>query len=228
MTERGLDRERETTGDGPGPVLEIRPGDAWSFLALGHGSGAGMHHVFMASLARRLGEEGIATLRYEFPYMQAGKPFPDRPNVLVARVREAVAEARRRAGGLPLFAGGKSLGGRMTSTAEAGDPLGVRGLVFFGFPLHPARKPGTERARHLVRVDRPMLFLQGDRDALALPALLAEETAALGPRAERVMVAGADHGFHVLRRSGRTDEQVLDQLARETARWMREILDRED
>lgn len=209
----------------PGEVVELRPPDAWAFLALAHGSGAGMRHSFMESLARRLADQGIATLRYEFPYMAAGKPFPDRPPILVERVRAAVAEAARRAGPLPLFAGGKSLGGRMTSTAESeGELPGVCGLVFFGFPLHPARKPGTKRAEHLPGVQKPLLFLQGDRDALADLQLLEPRVQSLGDRARLVVLEGADHGFQVLKRSGRTPEDILDELAGETARWMKDQL----
>lgn len=212
----------DTAHDHAAPdYLEVRPRDARAFLVLSHGSGAGMRHAFMEGLARALADRGVATLRWEFPYMRAGKPFPDPPATLVASVRRAVAEGRRRAGGLPLYAGGKSLGGRMTSTAQAEAPLhGVEGVVLFGFPLHPARKPGRTRGDHLSRVALPMLFLQGTRDRLAELGLLDEVVGGLGSRARLHVVEGADHGFHVLKRSGRTDEEVLAELADTAARWM--------
>lgn len=183
-------------------------------LAFAHGAGAGMHHPFMRDMAERLAARRIATLRYEFPYMTQGRKRPDRPPVLLATVRARVAEAARRAPDLLLLAGGKSMGGRMTSQAQAAEPLpGVRGLVFFGFPLHAAGRPGVERGRHLAAVDLPMLFLQGTRDKLAELSLLEPICRDIGPRAELHVVLGADHGFKVLVRSGRTSEQVLDELA---------------
>jgi predicted alpha/beta-hydrolase family hydrolase len=190
-------------------------------FVLAHGAGAGMHHSFMADLAQALGERRIATLRFQFPYMESGSKRPDRPEVAQAAVRAAVAAAARQLPGLPLFAGGKSFGGRMTSQAQAGQPLeGVRGLVFVGFPLHPARQPGTSRAAHLADVRTPLLFLQGDRDALADIGLIRETVAGLGPIASLHVVEGADHAFHVPVRSGRTDAQVMVELADVTARWM--------
>lgn len=213
--------------------LLLRPDDAFALLVLGHGAGAGMTHPFMEEVALALARHGVATWRYDSPYMAAGRRRPDRPEVLVPAVRDAVAEAARRAPDLPAFAGGKSMGGRMTSLAASEVPLltgpgagEVRGLVFIGFPLHPAGKPGTDRARHLDRVDRPMLFLQGDRDRLADLALLGPVLDGLGDRARLHVVPGADHGFHVLKRSGRTDAEVLEELAAVTAAWMRERLDR--
>jgi predicted alpha/beta-hydrolase family hydrolase len=190
-------------------------------LTLAHGAGAGMRHAFMESIAERLADRRIATWRYEFPYMQEGRRRPDPPKVAVAAVREAVAEAREHAGALPLFAGGKSFGGRMTSTAASETALpGVRGIVFLGFPLHPAGTPGTKRAGHLAEVDVPMLFLQGTRDKLADLDLLRPICDDLGDRAHLHVVDGADHGFHVLKRSGRTDDEVLDELADTAAAFM--------
>lgn len=205
----------------PVPALETevsgrlqRPDRARSLLVLGHGAGAGMDHPFLRDLAAGLAEVGIATLRYQFPYMDQGRRMPDRAPKLIATVRAAVAEAARLAPELPLLAGGKSMGGRMTSQAAAEAPLpGVRGLVFFGFPLHPAKKPGTERGEHLARVPHPMLFLQGTRDKLAELDLLRSVLRPLGERATLHVVEGADHGFHVLKRSGRTDGEVLTELA---------------
>ena len=190
-------------------------------LALAHGAGAGMRHAFLQALADALGTRGVATLRYQFPYMQQGRRRPDRPPALTATVRAATETAATLARGLPLFAGGKSMGGRMTSTAAAEAALPkIRGLVFFGFPLHPASKPGTARGDHLAAVEPPMLFLQGDRDKLAELELLRPTIEPLGARATLHVVAGADHGFHVLKRSGRTDEEVLAELADTTSEWM--------
>ena len=179
-----------------------------------------MRHPFLAGIAAALARRGVATLRYEFPYAAAGARRPDPRPVLVETVAAAAAEAARLAGGLPLFAGGKSMGGRMTSHAAAeGRLAGVRGLVFLGFPLHAAGKPGTERAAHLDGVALPLLFLQGTRDALADLALLGPVCERLGPRAELHVIEGADHGFHVPKRSGRTDAEVLEELAGEVARF---------
>jgi predicted alpha/beta-hydrolase family hydrolase len=175
----------------------------------------------MANLAAALGERRIATLRYQFPFMEAGSKRPDDPAKAQSAVRAAVAEAAARLPGVPLFAGGKSFGGRMTSQAQATQPLqGVHGLVFVGFPLHPAGKPGTQRAVHLAEVKVPMLFLQGTRDTLADLALIRMATSQLGSRATLQVVDGADHAFHVLARSGRSDAQVLEELADAIAAWM--------
>ncbi len=196
-----------------------RPPEAWCLYVLAHGAGAGMRHPFLESLAGALAGEGVATLRYEFPYLEQGKKRIDPPPVLHARVREAVAAAAKER--LPLFAGGKSMGGRMTSQAQALEPLsGVRGLAFVGFPLHPAGKPGTERAAHLREVDLPMLFLQGTRDDLADLALLRPVVEAL-PSATLHVVDDADHSFHVRKKSGRADAEVLADLARTFAAWAR-------
>lgn len=186
-----------------------------------HGAGAGMEHAFMQSLAQALCERGIAVLRFQFPFMERGTRRPDPPALAQSTVRAAVAEATRRCPGLPLFAGGKSFGGRMSSQAQANGPLpAVRGLVFVGFPLHPAGKPSLARAGHLAGVELPMLFLQGTRDALAEFALIAQVTSALGARATLHEVRGADHAFHVLARSGRSDAEVIAELADAITRWM--------
>jgi predicted alpha/beta-hydrolase family hydrolase len=201
--------------------LLLAPPDARACYVFAHGAGAGMDHAFMEALAGGLAGRGIASLRFQFPFMEQGSKRPDSPAVAQAAVRAAVAQAEKRLPGLPLFAGGKSFGGRMTSQAQALAPLaGVRGLVFVGFPLHPAGKPSTERARHLADVELPMLFLQGTRDALADMALVRETTGKLGSRATLHVVEGADHAFHVLARSGRNDAQVLEELADTMAGWM--------
>ncbi len=206
------------------PGLLERPPDAHALLVLAHGAGAGMRHAFMEAAAQRLAERGVATLRYEFPYMAAGGRRPDRPPVARAAVRAAVAAGLELARGLPVFAGGKSFGGRMTSQeASAGGLSGVAGLVFLGFPLHPAGRPGTERADHLAGVRQPMLFVQGTRDRLAELELLRPVLDGLGPRATLHVEEGADHGFHVLKRSGRTDAGVLDAIADAVAAWMRQV-----
>jgi predicted alpha/beta-hydrolase family hydrolase len=197
------------------------PRGAKAALVLAHGAGVGMAHKSMAALADGLGERGIATLRYNFLYMERGSSRPDAPPLAHAAVRAAVAEAGRRAPKLALFAGGRSFGGRMTSQAQAIAPLpGVRGLVFFAFPLHPAGKPGTERADHLADVKIPMLFLQGTRDALAELDLLRGVVAKLGPRAALALSEGADHSFHVPAKTGRKDAQALAELLDTARDWM--------
>ena len=184
------------------------PKHAFAFCVVSHGAGAGMQHSFLEAIAEGLSTSGVATLRYQFPYMERGSKRPDPPPVAHAAVRAAVTAAGQFAPGLPLFAGGKSFGGRMTSQAQADEPLPkVVGLVFLGFPLHPAGKPSTARARHLAEIAIPMLFLQGTRDALADPRLLAD-TLELLPLAKLQLCDDADHGFHVPARSGRTDRQV--------------------
>lgn len=201
-------------------LLEV-PEHARACLVLAHGAGAGMTHPFMADTARELAERGIATLRYQFPYMEQQSKRPDTPAVAQATVRAAVAEAARRAPALPLFAGGKSFGGRMTSQAQAAQPLpGVQGLVFFGFPLHPAGKPSDARAQHLAGVKVPMLFLQGTRDGLADLALLRPVVERLGTRAALEVFEDADHSFHVRARSGRTDAQVRAAMLDAVALWI--------
>jgi uncharacterized protein len=187
---------------------------------LAHGAGAGMKHPFMAAVAKGLAARSIATLRYEFPYMQAKSKRPDPPKIAQAAVRAAVEEAGLRMGQLPLFAGGKSFGGRMTSQAQAAQPLpGVHGLVFLGFPLHPAGKPSDERAGHLFDVKVPMLFLQGSRDALADLTLLEPVVKKLGTRATLEIFEDADHSFHVPARTGRKDSEVLGDLLDRLAAW---------
>lgn len=198
-----------------------RPGDARALLVLAHGAGAGMRHAFLEALAAALGARGVATFRWQFPYMEHGSKRPDPQPLLLASVRSAVAKGRELADGLPLFAGGKSMGGRMTSLAASREALpGVRGLVFFGFPLHPAGKPSVERADHLAQVRLPMLFLQGTRDTLADLALLEPVVRPLGDGATLHVLEGADHSFHVLKRSGRTDAEVLEALADAASSWM--------
>ncbi len=202
-------------------ALLLKPDEPRAALVLAHGAGAGMHHSFMADLAKALGARGVATLRYQFPYMEQGSKRPDSPAVAHQAVRAAVAEARRRFTGIPLFAGGKSFGGRMTSQAQAEDALpDVKGLVFVGFPLHPAGQPSVKRAEHLERVGVPMLFLQGTRDTLADLALVRDVVGSLGSRATLHVEDGADHSFHVLARSGRRDAEVMEALADTAAAWM--------
>lgn len=202
--------------------LLLRPTDAWVMYALAHGAGAGMRHRFMDAIATALALRGVATLRYQFPFTEAGSRRPDPPGVLEATVRAAADAAREHAEGLPLVAGGKSLGGRMTSNAQAHRPLtGVSGLVFLGFPLHPPKQPGERRAEHLRDVELPMLFLQGTRDELAHLDLMRPVCDRLGARATLHIVEGADHGFEVLKRSGRTDAEVMEELAETVASWCR-------
>ncbi len=202
-----------------GPTLLLRPPGARTLLVLAHGAGAGMRHPFMQALAEALGHAGVATLRYQFPYLEQGGR-PDPPAVATATVRAAVARANDEASDLPLFAGGKSFGGRMTSTAQAEQALEqVRGLVFVGFPLHAAGRPGSDRAAHLDRVAVPMLFLQGTRDTLAALDLMRPVCDHLGARATLHVVDGADHSFGVRKRSGRTNEEVLKELGWTISAW---------
>lgn len=204
-----------------------RADEAFAIYVFAHGAGAGMRHAFTQAIADGLALRGVCVLRYQFPFMEAGLRRPDRPEIAHQAVRSAVARAAALAPGLPLFAGGKSFGGRMTSQAQAGSPLpGVRGLVFLGYPLHPAGKPSTERARHLDAVHIPMLFLQGTRDALADLVLLRDVTDRL-PRASLSLVPEADHAFHVPAKIGRSNADVLDHLCEVMARWMRGIVEAE-
>lgn len=205
-------------------AVMLRPRDARCLLVLGHGAGAGMRHRFMEAIAERLAARRIATLRYQFPYMERGTRRPDPAGLLMETVGAAVEAARDAAPDLPMIAGGKSMGGRMTSMAVSEGLEGPRGLVFLGFPLHPAGRPGTSRAAHLDAVTLPMLFLQGTRDKLAELELLEPICRDLGARATLRIVDGADHGFAVLKRSGRTDESVLDELVDATERWAAAVL----
>ena len=202
-------------------ALLIRPHQARACYVFAHGAGAGMAHSSMETIATGLGECGIATLRYQFPYMEKGSKRPDAPAVAHAAVRAAVTEAGRCCPALPLIAGGKSFGGRMTSQAQALSPLpGVRGLAFLGFPLHPAGKPSSDRAKHLADVKIPMLFLQGTRDALAELNLLEPVVKGLGSRASLHLSDGADHSFHVLKSSGRNDREVMGEVLDAFAAWV--------
>lgn len=201
----------------------IRPENARWLIAYAHGAGAGIHHAFMTGMAQSLAKHGIASFRYQFPYMEQGKRGPNPQPILLKTVRSAVAAAQQYGGDLPLVAGGKSLGGRMTSIAASQQELpGVRGIVFFGFPLHAPGKPSDERGEHLFKIRLPMLFLQGTRDKLA-------DLELLRPLCDRLQVQGqiglhiiegADHGFHVPKKSGRTDEDVLEELGEIVADWV--------
>src|SRR5213596_3148692 len=216
-----------TVGDGGASVsgLLMRPPGARWLYVLAHGAGAGMRHPFLETFARALAERDVATLRYQFPYMERRASRPDPPAVAAATVRAAAAEAARLAPELPVVAGGKSFGGRMTSTAQAEQPLpGVRGLVFLGFPLHPPGRPGDARAEHLARVQIPMLFLQGDRDEFANLKLLKPVVSGLGERATLHLVEGGDHSFHVLKRSGRTDAEVMGELLDTIVAWTGKLI----
>ena len=209
----------------PVPGLLNMPAAAKACLVLAHGAGAGMRHSFLQAVADGLAAQHVATLRYDFPYMAKGSRRPDSPKVATACVRAAVTEAAALAPKLPLFAGGKSFGGRMTSTAQAETPLpGVWGLVFLGFPLHAAKAPATQRAAHLAGIAVPMLFLQGSRDALAEAPLVEAEVQKLGARATLAMTQDADHSFHVPKRSGRTDVEVMDSLLNTVAEWIEAVL----
>ena len=202
-------------------ALLIRPTQANACLVFAHGAGAGMTHPFMEAVAAGLGERGVASLRYQLPYMEKRSRRPDPPAVAHAAVRAAVGEAGRRCSGLLLIAGGKSFGGRMTSQAQASTPLeGVHGLAFLGFPLHPAGKPSTDRAEHLSDIHIPMLFVQGTRDTLAELRLLEPVVNGLGPHASLHRVDEADHSFHVLARSGRNDREVMDEILDAFAVWV--------
>ncbi len=213
-------RFKATSRTGDTSARLVRPEAAKWLLVLGHGAGAGINHPFMEAIAASLAAHRIATFRYNFPYIEQGRKRPNPIAVLTATVRSAVTAAANEAPDLPLLAGGKSMGGRMTSLAASKTPLPeVAGLVFLGFPLHPIGKPETDRAEHLKRVAVPMLFLQGTRDRLADLGLIHEVCTPLSPLATLHVVDGADHGFHVLKRSGRTDDDALDELAQAVANW---------
>ena len=201
--------------------LWLAPEKPRATLVLAHGAGAGMAHASMTAIAEGLKERSVASLRFQFPYMERGSKRVDSPKISHAAVRAAVSQARTHAGKLPLFAGGKSFGGRMTSQTQAEAPLdGVRGLVFFGFPLHPAGAPSVERAAHLKDIEIPLLFLQGANDALADVALLRPTVAKLGRRATLKLFADADHSFHVPKRSGRSNAEVMSEVLDFAAAWM--------
>jgi predicted alpha/beta-hydrolase family hydrolase len=205
-------------------ALFVRPRAARWLLALAHGAGAGMRHPFLETMSDKLASAGVATFRYQFPYMEKQRGIPDSPAVLTATVTAAVRKAAETAPDLPLLAGGKSLGGRMSSTAAAQQPLeGVRGLVFLGFPLHPPRRPSTKRADHLASVRIPMLFVQGTRDALAELELLRPICEQLGPRATLHVVETADHSFQVLKRSGKSQEEIMRDTAQAIRSWADEL-----
>ncbi len=225
MAANAAERISVEVGDGERvSALLMAPAGATACVVLGHGAGAGMEHPFMGSTAAGLAERGIATLRYQFPYMERGSKRPDAPKLAHAAVRAAVAEAARRCPGMSLVGGGKSFGGRMTSQAQAAAALPrVVGLAFLGFPLHPAGKPAIERAVHLDAVGVPMLFLQGARDELAELALLQPVVARLGPRATLHLVEDADHSFHVRARSGRSDARVHGEMLDILAAWIRRL-----
>lgn len=203
----------------------LRPPDAWLLYVLAHGAGAGMRHQFLETVSASLAAAGVATFRFQFPYLEAGHRRPDAPAVLEETVRAAVTKAEGIVPELPVIAGGKSLGGRMTSSAAATRPLPrVKGLAFLGFPLHPPGDPGTHRAEHLQHVDVPMLFLQGTRDAFARLDLITGVCQGLGSRVTLHQVEGADHSFGVLKRSGRSSAQVIDELTSAIVRWGRAVV----
>jgi uncharacterized protein len=211
----------EIANGAPVSALLMRPAAARACFVFAHGAGAGMTHPFMETVADGLCERGVATLRYQFPYMERASKRPDPPAIAQAAVRAAVAEAERQCAGLRLIAGGKSFGGRMTSQAQAVAPLaGVGGLAFLGFPLHPAGKPSNDRASHLSDIKIPMLFLQGTRDSLAELTLLEPVVKRLGPSASLHRVEAADHSFHVPARSGRNDREVMQEILDVFADWI--------
>ena len=226
MTEKAAESLRIEIGPGETvSALLVRPSAPRACYVLAHGAGAGMTHASMEAIAAGLGQRGIASLRYQFPYMEKGSKRPDAPAVAHAAVRAAVLEAVRCCPSLPLMAGGKSFGGRMTSQAQALAALpDVRGLAFLGFPLHPAGKPSSDRAKHLADVTLPMLFLQGTRDALAELSLLKPVVKGLGSRATLHLLDAADHSFYVLKSSGRTDRAVLDEALDAFAAWVDGII----
>jgi uncharacterized protein len=222
------DMRFEVRDAGEVSAILLRPADARCLLVLAHGAGAGMRHSFMEEMAEELAGAGVATLRFNFPYMEQRRKVPDRAPVPTEAVLAAVRAAAEAAPELPLFAGGKSYGGRMSSQAVADTSLAnVRGLVFFGFPLHPPGQPSTKRADHLARVKLPMLFLQGTRDTLADLTLLRPICAKLGSRATLHIIETADHSFHVLKSSGKTDADVMRELAQTVSGWTQKIIRQE-
>lgn len=227
MSEPTVSELRFGAGPGAGDVSAVllKPPRCRALLVLAHGAGAGMRHRFMQGIAEALSSRGIGTFRYQFPYLEAGSRRPDRAPVLTGAVRAAVAAARELEPDLPLLAGGKSMGGRMTSTAQAESSLpGVHGLVFFGFPLHRPGDPSDARADHLEDVDLPMLFVQGTRDRLAELDRITAVTATLGDRARLSVVQDADHGFDVLKRTGKSGAEVYDGMAATVRDWTEVVL----
>ena len=223
MTSEHKFQATETAGEVS--AILVKPKDARWLYVFGHGSGAGMRHVFMEECAELLAVHGVATFRYQFPYMEAGLSIPNRAPVLIETVRSAVGAAGSIEPDLPLLAGGKSMGGRMTSAAASLRPLGsVLGLVFFGFPLHPSGRESSERGDHLRNVGLPMLFLQGSRDKLANLSLLGSLLDGLGTLATLNVLQGADHGFHVLKRSARTENEVLEEACAGFSEWARQLV----
>jgi uncharacterized protein len=221
MSKRPVSLTIKLPSGGTTSALLNKPADAKACYVFAHGAGAGMDHTFMAAIAEGLAERSIATLLFNFPFMEQSSKRADSPAVAHAAIRAAVDEAARHLPGVPLFAGGKSYGGRMTTQAQAVEPLpGVKGIVLVGFPLHPAGKLSIERAAHLSDVKLPMLFLQGTRDALADLDLITQTMESLGKKATLHVVEGADHAFHVLVRSGRTDAEVREELLDAMAAWM--------
>jgi predicted alpha/beta-hydrolase family hydrolase len=205
---------------GPVSAILLRPDNARLLYVLGHGAGAGMRHPFMERIATELADRGIATFRYQFPYMEAGRRSPDPPKILEATVRAALTNAIDTADGLPIIAGGKSMGGRITSHVAAHDPPPeLRGLAFLGYPLHAPKKPAVKRAEHLSDIRIPMLFVQGTRDSLANLDLLRPIVTNLGDSATMHVVEGGDHSFKVLKRSGRTPEEVLNEITDTVSGW---------
>ena len=225
MTERSEHRFEATASSGEVSAVFVRPRDARALYVFAHGAGANMRHAFMETVADKLAAAGVASFRYNFPYMEKGRGGPNPAPVLVKTVRSAVGEASALAPSLPLFAGGKSMGGRMTSTAASTEPLPhVLGLAFFGFPLHAAGKDSADRGAHLADVGLPMLFLQGTRDKLANLDLLRPLLDGIEPAPRLHVVDDADHGFHVPKRAGRSDDEVLDELCATFAEWANETV----
>ena len=215
----------EIENNGSVSALLLQPAQARACYVFAHGAGAGMAHASMEATAAGFAARGIASLRYQFPYMEKGSKRPDPPKLAHATVRAAVAEAARQLPKLPLIAGGKSFGGRMTSQAQAAAPLpNVRGLAFLGFPLHPAGRPSRERGDHLFDVQIPMLFLQGSRDQLALLDQIEPVCKALGPRATLEIFADADHSFHVPARTGRKNAEVRGEVLSRLTAWIDQII----
>ena len=219
MISQATDLKIDLADNGQVSALLDRPADAWLLYVLAHGAGAGMRHRFMESIVRALSVRGVATLRYQFPYMEAGARRPDSPAAAEDTVRAAVELAAELSGGIPVIAGGKSFGGRMTSGAAAKSLPGVRGLVFLGFPLHPPGKPATQRAGHLDSVEVPMLFLQGTRDQFAQLDLVSTMCRRLGQRATLHLIDEGDHSFNVPKRTGRDSSAVMDELADTVVEW---------